>query len=41
MERVGDVLVASRRQGEYVIQVGRNLEPLEHLLRRYAPLIPL
>ena len=36
VERVGDVLVASRRQGEYAIQVGRNLEPLEHLLRRYA-----
>lgn len=34
--RVGDYLVASRREGEVTVQVGRNLEPLEKLLRRYA-----
>lgn len=36
LRRVGDYLVASRREAGVTVQVGRNLEPLETLLRRYA-----
>ncbi len=33
---VGSYLVTSRRTGDITVQVGRSLEPLTHLLRRYA-----
>lgn len=36
LRTVGEHLVASRRSGDVTVQVGRSLEPLEHLLRRYA-----
>lgn len=36
LRTVSEYLVASRRSGEVTVQVGRNLEPLENLLRRYA-----
>lgn len=36
LRRVGDLLVVSGREGEYAVQVGRSLEPLESLLQRYA-----
>ena len=36
LRTVSEYLVASRRDGALTVQVGRNLEPLEHLLRRYA-----
>lgn len=39
--RVGDYLIASRREGNVTVQVGRNLEPLESLLRRYASIAAL
>ncbi|MFC6659740.1 sensor histidine kinase [Deinococcus multiflagellatus] len=32
----GNFLVTSRRAGEVTVQVGRNLAPLKHLLRRYT-----
>lgn len=36
LRRVNEYLIASRRSGNLAVQVGRNLEPLQHLLRRYA-----
>ncbi|PNY80849.1 sensor histidine kinase [Deinococcus koreensis] len=36
VRQVGDLLIASQRSGPLSVEVGRSLEPLERLLRRYA-----
>lgn len=36
VRRVGKLLIASQRSGPLRVEVGRSLEPLERLLRRYA-----
>ncbi|WP_309571668.1 HAMP domain-containing sensor histidine kinase [Deinococcus sp.] len=36
VRRTGEYLVASQREGPLIVEVGRSLEPLEKLLRRYV-----